>query len=69
MQRETIAGLDVAYGQVTTEKGYRVRTYTTRPAGMRGKLPVIVFIPWLSCDAVEQPLVRAPTAGPGCCAS
>ena len=55
MPLEATPGLDVTYGEATTAKGYRVRTYTTRPAGARGRLPVIVFIPWLSCDAVEQP--------------
>jgi pimeloyl-ACP methyl ester carboxylesterase len=55
MPYEATPGLDVTYGEATSDKGYRVRTYTTRPAGTRGRLPVIVFIPWLSCDAVEQP--------------
>jgi pimeloyl-ACP methyl ester carboxylesterase len=55
MPYETAPGLDVVYGEVTSDRGYRVRTYTTRPAAARGRLPVIVFIPWLSCDAVEQP--------------
>jgi pimeloyl-ACP methyl ester carboxylesterase len=59
MPYETTPGLDIVYGEAATAKGYRVRTYTTRPAGTRGRLPVIVFIPWLSCDAVEQPF------GPG----
>ena len=55
MPYETTPGLDVAYGEVASAKGYRIRTYTTRPTGAHGRLPVIVFIPWLSCDAVEQP--------------
>ena len=55
MRRERIEGLDVRYGAVTTAKGHVVRTYTTRPAGARGKLPVVVFVPWLSCDAIENP--------------
>ena len=55
MQLEATPGLDVVYGEVATGRGYRVRTYTTRAAGARGRLPLIVFIPWLSCDAVEQP--------------
>ena len=55
MPYEAIPGLDVVYGEATTARGYRVRTYTTRPAGVPGRLPVVVFIPWLSCDVVEQP--------------
>jgi len=55
MREETIEGLVVRYGEARSERGYRVRTYTTRPATARGRLPVVVFIPWLSCDAVEAP--------------
>ena len=55
MREETIEGLVVRYGEARSERGYRVRTYTTRPAMARGRLPVVVFIPWLSCDAVEAP--------------
>ena len=55
MREETIEGLVVRYGEARSDRGYRVRTYTTRPATARGLLPVVVFIPWLSCDAVEAP--------------
>lgn len=55
MRRERIEGVDVRYGAAESSKGYLVRTYTTRPAGVAGKLPVIVFIPWLSCDPIENP--------------
>lgn len=56
MRRESVEGVELRYGEARSEKGYRVRTYTARPAGVAGKLPVVVFIPWLSCDAVENPL-------------
>ena len=55
MRREQIDGLDVRYGVAASAKGYPIRTYTTRPAGVSGKLPVVVFIPWLSCGPVENP--------------
>ena len=55
MREETIDGVVVRYGEARSERGYRVRTYTTRPAAARGRLPLVVFIPWLSCDAVEAP--------------
>ena len=55
MLRERIEGLDVRYGVAASSKGYRVRTYTTRPSDVAGKLPVVVFIPWLSCDPIENP--------------
>jgi pimeloyl-ACP methyl ester carboxylesterase len=56
MRREAVAGVDIAYGAATSSRGYRVRTYTSRPQGASGRLPVVVFIPWLSCSPVENPL-------------
>lgn len=58
---EQITGVSVEYGSVVTARGQRVRTVTTRPANASGRLPLIVFIPWLSCDSVESP--RGPTDG------
>jgi pimeloyl-ACP methyl ester carboxylesterase len=52
---EAIPGVEVRYGHVTTSRGHRVRTIVTRPQGREGKLPAIVLVPWLSCDAVETP--------------
>lgn len=53
LPEERLAGCDVRYGSVTTPAGYRVRTVFMRPSGATGRLPTIVFVPWLSCDAVE----------------
>lgn len=53
--------IDVRRGEARSDKGYVVRTYTSRPAGVAGRLPLVVFIPWLSCDAVET----APTPHDG----
>lgn len=55
MRQEAIEGVEVRYGHAVSDKGYRVRTYTTRPRGAAGRLPVVVFIPWLSCSPVESP--------------
>lgn len=55
LPHEAVEGVDIRYAEVTTDKGYRVRTYTSRPSGATGRLPLVVFIPWLSCDAVENP--------------
>ena len=55
LPEEKVEGVDIRYGEVRTAKGYRVRTYISRPRGAAGRLPVAVFIPWLSCDAVENP--------------
>lgn len=55
MPLERIPECDVSYGSVETPTGNRVRTVLTKPKGATGKLPVLVFLPWLSCDAVENP--------------
>jgi pimeloyl-ACP methyl ester carboxylesterase len=57
MREEAIDALEVRYGEARSDRGYRIRTYTTRPRGTTGRLPVVVFIPWLSCGAAESPLV------------
>jgi pimeloyl-ACP methyl ester carboxylesterase len=57
---EQMAGRVVEYASVVSARGHRVRTITTRPPAP-GRLPVIVFIPWLSCDSAESP--RGPTDG------
>jgi pimeloyl-ACP methyl ester carboxylesterase len=55
LPRESRPGLEVSYGSVRTDRGWRVRTYVTRPANASQRLPLVVFIPWLSCDVVEAP--------------
>ncbi|MGZ5034000.1 MAG: alpha/beta hydrolase family protein [Usitatibacter sp.] len=52
---ESVEGVSIRYGEARTDKGFRVRTYTSRPKDAAGRLPLAVFIPWLSCDAVENP--------------
>src|SRR5262249_35124943 len=59
--QETNPGVAIEYGSVVSARGHRVRTVTTRPTAAAGHLPVIVFIPWLSCDTVEWP--RGPRDG------
>jgi pimeloyl-ACP methyl ester carboxylesterase len=50
----------VLYGWVTNNKGEKLRTFVTRPsaagsANPAGKMPVIFFVGWLSCDSMEYP--------------
>jgi pimeloyl-ACP methyl ester carboxylesterase len=52
---EIVEGVDIRYGEARSDKGYRIRTYTSRPKAATGRLPVAIFIPWLSCNAVENP--------------
>ena len=51
---ETYADLDVRYESATTPAGFAVSMIVTQPKG-GGRLPTLVFIPWLSCDAVDYP--------------
>lgn len=55
LPEEKVEGVEIRYAEVATAKGYRVRTYISRPRGAAGRLPLAIFIPWLSCDAVENP--------------
>ena len=50
---EQVAGLDIRYGEAMTARGYRVRTYTSRPHGATGRLPLVVFIPGTVVAAFE----------------
>src|SRR5256885_15708511 len=51
---ESYPDLDVRYETATTPAGFAVSMIVTQPkAG--GRLPTLVFIPWLSCDTVDYP--------------
>jgi alpha-beta hydrolase superfamily lysophospholipase len=52
---ESGEGIEVRYESVVSDSGDRVRTIVTRPAGVRGRLPAILFVGWLSCSSVELP--------------
>ena len=56
MPLETIENLDVTYGSVLTDRGYRLRTIFTKPKGSKGKLPGVLLVGWLSCNSPEWPL-------------
>jgi dienelactone hydrolase len=50
---ESILGVESIYGELKTSDGARLRTILTRPDNSSGKLPVILFVQWLSCDSIE----------------
>ena len=50
---ETYPGIDVQLGQVALADGTLLRTIVTRPHAATGKLPVVFFVGWLSCDSME----------------
>jgi pimeloyl-ACP methyl ester carboxylesterase len=51
---ESHPDLDVRYESVRTARGFDVSVIVTSPRGA-GRLPTLVFIPWLSCDPVDYP--------------
>ncbi len=53
--REHFETADVLYGWVQNSRGDKLRTFITRPKSAAGKVPVIFFVGWLSCDSVEYP--------------
>ncbi len=53
--REQFQNAEVLYDWVTNRSGQRLRTFTTRPRLTSGKVPVIFFVGWLSCDSMEYP--------------
>jgi pimeloyl-ACP methyl ester carboxylesterase len=72
---EQIPGTVTTYGAIRSERGYLLRTIVSRPEhAAAGRLPAVLFIPWLSCDPVEKPdpgndgfahMLRAVAAGAG----
>jgi uncharacterized protein len=51
--REQFANAVVQYDFVSNTRGDKLRTFITRPKNASGKVPVIFFVGWLSCDSVE----------------
>lgn len=51
--REQFKNAIAQYDWVTNTKGQKIRTIVTRPKNAGGKVPVIFFVGWLSCDSVE----------------
>ncbi|MBV9608866.1 MAG: alpha/beta hydrolase [Acidobacteria bacterium] len=52
--REHFEHATVSYDWVTNSRGEKLRTFITRP-NRSGKVPVIFFVGWLSCDTMEYP--------------
>lgn len=53
--REHFNHATVLYDWVSNSRGQRLRTFITRPNNVSGKVPVIFFVGWLSCDTMESP--------------
>ena len=54
-KRENFQNSEVTYDWVTDNHGDRLRTLITRSKNAKGKVPVVFFVGWLSCDSVEHP--------------
>jgi pimeloyl-ACP methyl ester carboxylesterase len=52
---EALPGVDTEFGVLRVGDDTRLRTIVTRPAGVRGRLPAVLFVQWLSCDSIELP--------------
>jgi pimeloyl-ACP methyl ester carboxylesterase len=50
---ESLPGLDTEYGELRPGDGARLRTIVTRPQGVTGRVPAVLFVQWLSCDTIE----------------
>src|SRR5260370_41069933 len=56
VKRHHFQTADVLYDWVTNSKGEKLRTLVTHPRSAAGKVPVIFFVGWLSCDSMEYPM-------------
>jgi pimeloyl-ACP methyl ester carboxylesterase len=54
-KREHFDHVDVIYDWVNNSSGQKLRTFITKPKNGSGKVPVIFFVGWLSCDSMEYP--------------
>src|SRR6267142_7051822 len=50
---ENLLGVDTEYGVLRSRDGARLRTVLTKPHEIKGRLPAIQFVQWLSCDTIE----------------
>lgn len=51
--REHFQNAEVFYDWVSNSRGDKLRTFITKPKNSIGKVPVLFFVGWLSCDSVE----------------
>jgi pimeloyl-ACP methyl ester carboxylesterase len=55
VKRERFQNSEVLYDWVSNGRGEKLRIFVTRPKNPAGKVPVIFFVGWLSCDSMEYP--------------
>ncbi len=54
-KHEVFPNADVLHDWVSNSQGQKLRTFVSRPKNAAGKVPVIFFVGWLSCDSMEYP--------------
>jgi pimeloyl-ACP methyl ester carboxylesterase len=54
-EREKFQNSEVIYDWVSDNQGHQLRMFVTRPKAVTGRVPIIFFVGWLSCDSVEYP--------------
>jgi pimeloyl-ACP methyl ester carboxylesterase len=54
-RREHFQNAEVQYHWVRNGVGQKLRTFISRPKNASGKVPLIFFVGWLSCDSMEYP--------------
>jgi len=52
--REHFQNAEVVYDWVANSRGDKLRTFISHPRNASGRLPVLFFVGWLSCDSVES---------------
>lgn len=56
--QESFKGIVTEYKSIMSPYGYRVQVIITRPEGIKGKIPGVFFVRWMSCDPIEKPVSR-----------
>jgi dienelactone hydrolase len=60
MALEQLPGVELTYTHIDNPRGPRQRAILSRPAKAVGRVPAILFVPWLSCDSIESPGAASP---------
>jgi pimeloyl-ACP methyl ester carboxylesterase len=53
--REHFQNAEVVYDWVSNSRRDKLRTFISHPKNASGKVPVLFFVGWLSCDSIESP--------------
>jgi uncharacterized protein len=54
--KETFNKIVTEYKSILSPRGHRVQAIITRPENVKGKMPGIFLVRWMSCDPIEKPI-------------